>query len=40
MAKAFTITSATFSSPRHTTHYWAAGVVGKNRVNYFVIFEQ
>jgi pimeloyl-ACP methyl ester carboxylesterase len=28
MPKGFTLTNATFSSPRHTTHYWEAGVAG------------
>jgi len=28
MATAFTLTDATFRSPRHTTHYWEAGPVG------------
>ena len=28
MAKGFALTNATFSSPRHTTHYWEAGVAG------------
>jgi len=28
MAKSFALTSATFSSARHTTHYWEAGVAG------------
>jgi pimeloyl-ACP methyl ester carboxylesterase len=25
MATPFTLTEGTFSSPRHTTHYWEAG---------------
>jgi pimeloyl-ACP methyl ester carboxylesterase len=25
MATSFTLTETTFSSPRHTTHYWEAG---------------
>jgi hypothetical protein len=29
MAKAFTITSATFSSPRHTAHYWGPESLAK-----------
>ena len=28
MATAFTLTDATFRSPRHTTHYWEAGPAG------------
>jgi hypothetical protein len=29
MAKSFTLTNATFSSLRHTTDYWEAGVAGR-----------
>lgn len=25
MVKGFTLTNVTFSSPRHTTHYWESG---------------
>lgn len=28
MTSSFTLTDSTFSSPRHTTHYWEAGVAG------------
>jgi pimeloyl-ACP methyl ester carboxylesterase len=28
LATSFTLTDATFSTPRHTTHYWEAGVAG------------